>query len=44
MLPRLAAGVQAVVDGAPPTERQDDVARWGFDGFAVQVWGMPEEG
>jgi glyoxylase-like metal-dependent hydrolase (beta-lactamase superfamily II) len=43
MLPRLADGVRAVIDGQPPTGQEGDVARWDFDGFAVQVWGMPNE-
>lgn len=41
MLPRMRDGVAAIIGGRQPTGRDGDMARYDFDGFAVQVWGMP---
>jgi glyoxylase-like metal-dependent hydrolase (beta-lactamase superfamily II) len=41
MLPRMAEAVNSVVNGLEPTGQEGDVARWEFDGFALQMWGMP---
>lgn len=42
MLLGMAQGVRDVVDGMEPSSREGDMARYEFDGFALQVWGMPE--
>lgn len=42
MLLGMAQGVRDVVDGMDPSSREGDMARYEFDGFALQVWGMPE--
>jgi glyoxylase-like metal-dependent hydrolase (beta-lactamase superfamily II) len=42
MLPGMAKGVRDVIDGMDPSSREGDMARYEFDGFALQVWGMPE--
>jgi glyoxylase-like metal-dependent hydrolase (beta-lactamase superfamily II) len=42
ILPRIAAGVGAVIGGLEPVSREGDMARYDFDGFAVQVWGVTE--
>jgi glyoxylase-like metal-dependent hydrolase (beta-lactamase superfamily II) len=42
VLARIARGVADVIDGREPSSREGDMARYDFDGFAVQVWGMPE--
>jgi glyoxylase-like metal-dependent hydrolase (beta-lactamase superfamily II) len=41
ILPRMAEAVDRVVDGLEPTSREGDVGRWEFDGFALQMWGLP---
>ena len=41
-MPRIAAGVGAVIGGLEPVSREGGMARYDFDGFAVQLWGMPE--
>ncbi len=41
MLPTMRDGVAAVIDGMPPQRTEGDMARYDFDGFALQVWGMP---
>lgn len=38
-LPKLRDGVAAIIDGRTPDLRIEDIARYDFDGFAVQVWG-----
>lgn len=41
LLPKMRDGVGAVIDGLPPARTEGDMARYDFDGFALQVWGMP---
>ncbi|MBA2248063.1 MAG: MBL fold metallo-hydrolase [Chloroflexia bacterium] len=41
MLPTMRDGIAAVIDGMPPQRTEGDMARYDFDGFALQVWGMP---
>ena len=41
LLPRMRDGVAAVIDGLPAAWVEGDMARYDFDGFALQVWGMP---
>ncbi|HEV2074367.1 MAG TPA: MBL fold metallo-hydrolase, partial [Thermomicrobiales bacterium] len=38
----MAQGVRDAMDGMEPSSRAGDMARYEFDGFALQVWGMPE--
>lgn len=40
LLPEMRDGVAAVIDGLPPHRTDGDMARYDFDGFALQVWGM----
>ncbi len=42
MLPRMAQRVRDAIDGMEASSREGDMARYEFDGFALQVWGMPE--
>ncbi|HEV2073499.1 MAG TPA: MBL fold metallo-hydrolase [Thermomicrobiales bacterium] len=42
MLPGMAQGVRDAMDGMEPSSRAGDMARYEFDGFVLQVWGMPE--
>jgi glyoxylase-like metal-dependent hydrolase (beta-lactamase superfamily II) len=42
ILPRMAEAIDKIIGGMQPAGRQDDMAQWQFDGFAVRVWGMPE--
>jgi glyoxylase-like metal-dependent hydrolase (beta-lactamase superfamily II) len=44
ILPRMAEAVRQVVDGLDPKGREGDIARWEFDDFALQIWGMPASG
>jgi glyoxylase-like metal-dependent hydrolase (beta-lactamase superfamily II) len=44
MLEHIADGVDEVLDGRVPSRLEGDMARYDFDGFALQVWGMPERG
>lgn len=44
LLPMMRDGVAAVIDGLPPQRTEGDMARYDFDGFALQVWGMPTGG
>jgi glyoxylase-like metal-dependent hydrolase (beta-lactamase superfamily II) len=41
MLSRMAEAVNSVANGLEPTGQEGNVARWEFDGFALQMWGMP---
>jgi len=41
LLPAMRDGVAAVIDGLPPGRTEGEMARYDFDGFALQVWGMP---
>ena len=41
LLPRMRDGVATVMAGRPPERTEGDMARYDFDGFALQVWGMP---
>jgi glyoxylase-like metal-dependent hydrolase (beta-lactamase superfamily II) len=42
MLTRMVQGTGDVIRGLEPTSRDGDMARYDFDGFALQVWGMLE--
>lgn len=41
LLPKMASAVGHVIDGLEPLGSRDGVTRWEFEGFALQVWGMP---
>ena len=42
LLPPMRDAVAAIIDGLAPTSTTGDMARYDFDGFAVQVWGMTD--
>lgn len=42
MLPRMAQAVRDVLEGQEPSSHEGDMGRYDFEGFALQVWGMPE--
>jgi glyoxylase-like metal-dependent hydrolase (beta-lactamase superfamily II) len=39
LLSAMRDGVAAIIAGRAPSSREDDMVRYDFDGFAVQVWG-----
>ena len=42
LLPMMRDGVAAVIEGLSPRWTEGDMARYDFDGFALQVWRMPQ--
>lgn len=42
LLPAMADGIADVISGLKPSSREGDMARYDFNGFTLQVWGMPE--
>lgn len=42
ILPKMGEAVAEVIGGREPDGREGNVGRWVFEGFAVQVWGLPE--
>lgn len=42
LLPPMRDAVASIVEAMAPTTTEGDMARYDFDGFAVQVWGMTD--
>ena len=42
LLPLMRDAVASIVEAMAPTTTEGDMARYDFDGFAVQVWGMTD--